>query len=60
MIHGHPGTRVRVLVAAALAALATARVTPMPADWAKPLAIAGGLTYAVFMVTSLLNGKLGG
>ena len=44
----------------ALAAFSMARVTPMPADWARPLAIAGGLTYAVFMVTSFLSGKLGG
>ena len=39
----------------ALAAVAMARITPIPLDWAKPLGIAGGLTYAVFVVTSLMH-----
>lgn len=43
----------------ALAALAMARILPLPVDWARPLAIAGGLTYAVFIVTSLLVGRAG-
>jgi hypothetical protein len=44
----------------ALAALAMAKITPIPSGWASSLAAAGGLTYAVFMVTSLVSGKLGG
>jgi peptidoglycan/LPS O-acetylase OafA/YrhL len=43
----------------ALAALAKAKVTPIPVDWASPIAIAGGITYAVFMAVSVMNGKLG-
>ena len=44
----------------ALAALGMAKITPIPATWARPLAIGGGLTYAAFMATSLMSGKLGG
>ena len=44
----------------ALAALAMAKVSPIPAQWASPLAVAGGLTYAVFMGTNLMSGKIGG
>lgn len=44
----------------ALAALAMAKLTPIPSDWATPLAIAGGVTYAVFMATSLMSGTLSG
>lgn len=39
----------------ALAALAMARVTPIPVDLARPLGIAGGATYLVFIVTSLIS-----
>jgi hypothetical protein len=28
--------------------------------WATPLAVTGGITYAIFMLTSLITGKLGG
>lgn len=41
-----------------LAAVAMARITPLPVDWARPLAMAGGATYLVFIATSLLTGKL--
>ena len=44
----------------ALDALAMAKITPIRSEWATPLAVAGGVTYAVFMVTSLMSGKLGG
>ena len=44
----------------ALAALAMAKITPIRSEWATPLAVAGGVTYAVFMVTSLMSGKVGG
>lgn len=40
----------------ALAALAKARITPVPEAWAQPLAISGGLVYAVFVVTNLTKG----
>lgn len=40
----------------ALAALAKARITPVPETWAQPLAIAGGLVYAAFIVTNLTKG----
>jgi len=39
----------------ASAALAMAKISPIPLDWAKPLGIAGAVTYAVFVVTSLLH-----
>jgi len=42
----------------ALAALAMAKITPIPSGWATPLAVAGGVVYAVFMVTSLANGRV--
>lgn len=44
----------------ALAALAMAHITPLPGEWAKPLAVAGGVTYAIFMVTSLLHSPSAG
>ncbi len=44
----------------ALAALAMTKATPIPADWARPIAISGGLVYGVFLVTSLAAGKPGG
>ena len=44
----------------AFPALGMAKITPIPATWARPLAVAGGVTYAVFMITSLMSGKLGG
>jgi hypothetical protein len=44
----------------ALAALAMAKVSPIPSEWATPVALAGGVTYAIFMATSLMSGKLGG
>ncbi len=44
----------------AMAAMAMAKITPIPPGWATSLAVAGGVTYAVFMVTSLMSGKLGG
>lgn len=40
----------------ALAALAKARIAPVPETWAQPLAIAGGLVYAAFIVTNLTKG----
>lgn len=43
-----------------LAAVAMAKITPMSVGWATPLAVAGGITYAIFMLTSLITGKLGG
>lgn len=36
------------------AALAKARITPLPEAWAGSLAVAGGLTYALFILTSVL------
>ena len=42
----------------AIAALAMAKFTPLPIGWAKPLAITGGLFYAVFLITSLMSGTL--
>lgn len=44
----------------ALAAITMARITPLPVDWARPLAVAGGLAYAVFFITGLLKTNLGG
>jgi hypothetical protein len=43
-----------VLLAAA--ALARTRLTPLPVDWAGPLAIAGGLTYVGFILTNMSKG----
>jgi hypothetical protein len=43
----------------ALAALAMAKITPLPPEWAGPMAVAAGLTYAVFMLTSLFAGSVG-
>ena len=37
----------------AIAALAMSKLTPIPAEWAVPFGIAGGLVYAVFLVTTL-------
>lgn len=37
----------------ALAALAMARITPLPAAWAGPIAAAGGVAYLVFLGFSL-------
>ncbi len=45
-----------VLLAAA--ALAVAQVTPLPASWAAPLAVASGVTYAIFAITGVLTGTL--
>ncbi len=42
----------------ALAALAMARITPLPQLWAGPLAVAGGITYGVFVITGMLTGTL--
>ncbi len=42
----------------ALAALAMAQITPLPAAWAIPLAAAGGVAYAIFMVTGLASGSV--
>lgn len=39
----------------ALAALAMARITPMPVGWANILGIAGGVTYAIFLATTMLG-----
>jgi hypothetical protein len=36
-----------------LAALAMARVTPLPAGWAVPLAAGGGVAYLVFLLATL-------
>lgn len=44
----------------ALGALAMTKITPIPMDWARPLAISGGVVYGVFLATSLATGKLGG
>lgn len=41
----------------ALAAITMTRLTPLPPNWAGPLAVAGGATYAIFMTTSLLSGR---
>jgi len=43
----------------ALAALCMARILPLPVDWARPLAISGGLTYAIFILTSLMASRGG-
>jgi hypothetical protein len=43
-----------VLLAAA--AVAMSRLTPMPVEWAVPLGIAGGVVYAIFLITTLSNG----
>ena len=40
------------------AALARSRITPMPVDWAGPLAIAGGVLYAVFAIMWLARGRV--
>ena len=37
----------------ALAALAMARVTPIPVTWAGTLSTLGGLTYAIFLSATL-------
>lgn len=42
----------------ALGALAMARISLLPPGWAKPLALAGGLAYAVFIVTGVITGTL--
>ncbi|RYE07592.1 MAG: hypothetical protein EOP22_17065 [Hyphomicrobiales bacterium] len=39
----------------ALAALAKAQITPLPADWAGALAIAGGLIYAIYIGAGLIG-----
>ena len=39
----------------ALAALAMSQLTPLSPGWARPLAIAGGAIYAIFLATSLLS-----
>ena len=39
----------------ALAALAMARITPLPPQWANSLAVAGGAAYAIFIATSFLG-----
>ncbi|WP_137151683.1 hypothetical protein [Devosia sp. FKR38] len=39
----------------ALAALAMARITPLPPHWANGLALAGGVAYAIFIATSVLG-----
>ena len=39
----------------ALAALAMARITPLPVRWAGPLGMAGGATYAIFIATTMLS-----
>lgn len=41
----------------ALAALAMAMTTPLPVHWAKPLAILGGATYAIFAITGLMSAQ---
>jgi uncharacterized membrane protein YGL010W len=42
----------------ALAALARAQITPLPTAWAVPLAAAGGVTYAIFLVTGIVTGTV--
>lgn len=39
----------------ALAALAMARITPLPANWAGPLAALGGAAYAGFLVAMFIG-----
>lgn len=39
------------------AALAKAKVTPIPADWAGPLAVIGGILYAVFAILWFTRAK---
>ena len=39
----------------AMAALAMARITPLPASRAGPLGMAGGATYAIFIATTMLG-----
>jgi hypothetical protein len=39
----------------ALAALAMARITALPVSWANPFGIAGGVTYAIFIATTMLG-----
>ena len=39
----------------AMAALAMARITPLPPHWANGLALAGGAAYAVFIATTMFG-----
>lgn len=39
----------------AAAALAKAQISPLPREWAGGLGVAGGLVYAVFIVTTMLG-----
>lgn len=41
----------------ATAALSRTKLTPLPPEWAVPIAAAGGVAYAVFIVTWMTRGQ---